>query len=170
MKVGLNRLTLIIAFFAIGLSLGTALVETASANARICSQLEAELASAAGGRSSAQVKKYDIAVDKQREEIKKAQARARDERCSPSLIGNGSPRCGALNTKIERMERNLEALQRKRVQLTNGKAGRSRGQILAALDSNGCRDDTVAERRLPSDADNTRNVLEQALGRGIRQR
>ena len=54
--------------FAVGLSLGTVSVETASADARICSQLEAELASAStGGRSSAQVKKYDIASDKQRD-------------------------------------------------------------------------------------------------------
>ena len=171
MKVGLSRLAKIVVFFAIALSLGTVSIETASANTRICSQLEAELASAtAGGRSPAQVRKYDIAVDKQRDEIQRARARARDQRCSPSLFGDGSPKCGALNTKIERMERNLEALQRKRARLASGKAGRSRAQILAALDANGCRDDAVAERRLPSDVDNNRNVLEQILGGGIRQR
>ena len=170
MKVGLNRLTRIIAFLAIGLSLGTVSVITASADARICSQLEAELASAGiGERSSAQVKKYDIAVDRQRGEIQKARARARGERCSPSLFGDGSSKCGALNTKIERMERNLEALQRKRAQLASGKAGRARARIMAALDANGCRDDAVAERRLPNGVDNNRNVLEQILGGGVRQ-
>ena len=102
--------------------------------------------------------------------MRKARARARDERCSPSLFGDGSPKCGALNTKIERMERNLEALQRKRAQLTRGKAGRSRVQILAALDANDCRNEAAAERPLPRGVDNNRDFLEAIFGGGIWRR
>ena len=46
----------------------------------------------------------------------------------------------------------------------------SRSQIVAALQANGCRDEAVAERRLPGGLGGARNLLDQLFGGGIRQR
>ena len=68
------------------------------------------------------------------------------------------------------MERNLEALQRKRMKLAGGDSGRSRAKVMAALNANGCRDEAVAERRLPRGIDSNSNLLERIFGGGIRPR
>ena len=68
------------------------------------------------------------------------------------------------------MERNLEALERKRTQLSRGGSGKSRASLLAALDANGCRGDAVAERRLPRGLDANNNLLKQIFGGQIRSR
>jgi hypothetical protein len=69
------------------------------------------------------------------------------------------------------MNANLDSLQAKRAQLAGGGSRRDRGRILAALDANGCRDDTVAPRRAPlQEADRgedaNANLFDQLFGGG----
>ncbi len=74
--------------------------------------------------------------------------------------------CAPLNTQIERMERNLEALERKRVALSGGGGSkRDRARILASLDANNCRDTEVAEREPPRR--NGSSLFERLFGSGV---
>lgn len=148
------------------------MAEVAHANARLCRQLEAELSAA--GRGTGQSRKYDNAITAQRAQLSKARQQARGAGCGFSFFGAGKERCGSLNATIERMERNLEALQRKRNQIVGGdRPKRARSTILAAIDANGCRDggDRVASRKplRKSDQDNG-SLFEQLFGGGVRQR
>ena len=91
--------------------------------ARICRTLEAELASVGsggGGGGSAQFKKYDRAVGIQRDQLSTARSRARRAGCGFTFLNVGPAMCAPLNAQIERMERNLDALQRKRTALSGG--------------------------------------------------
>ncbi|MDW6026445.1 DUF2865 domain-containing protein [Mesorhizobium sp. BAC0120] len=112
---------------------------------RICRQLEAELSSAGRVDSGTMFRKYDRAVNAQRQQLATAESRAERAGCGFGLL---SPQiCGPLNEQIARMEANLAALERKREQLALDAAPqRSRARILAALDANGCRDEAVAGR------------------------
>ena len=128
------------------------LAAPASAKAAVCRQLEAELASigGGGGGGSAQVKRYDRAVAEQRDQLSTARSRARRAGCGFFFLAIGPAMCAPLNAQIERMERNLEALERKRVALSGGGGSRrDRARILAALDANNCSDIEVAEREPP---------------------
>ena len=132
-----------LAAFAAGvLGLFAVLAVPADARARICRTLEAELASAgSGGGGSSRFKKYDRAVGVQRDQLSTARSRARRAGCGFTLLNVGPAMCAPLNAQIERMERNLDALQRKRTALSGGGGGsrRDRDRILAALDANDCR-------------------------------
>ena len=142
-----------------------------SASSRVCRQLEAELASGSGGgHSAAQARKQDAAIARQREQLQLAKRQSRSAGCGFRLFGGSASSCGAINLKVEKMERNLEALQRRRSKAIDPGSGRSRSQIMAALQANGCRDEAVAERRLPRGLDGTRNLLDQIFGGGIDQR
>lgn len=122
-------------------------VETV-AKPRICAQLEADFAAASnGGGSSAQARKYDRAIATQRNELAKARTQARNGNCGFSLFGIGQ--CGKVNATIDRMERNLETLERQRAGMHGGSSRNERARIMASLDANGCRDQEVVERRLP---------------------
>jgi hypothetical protein len=68
------------------------------------------------------------------------------------------------------MERNLEAMQRKRMKLAGGDSSLSRAKVMAALNASGCRDEAVAERRLPRGIDSNSDLLERIFGGGIRPR
>ena len=142
--------------------------EAMAASSRVCRQLEAELASGGGGgRSSAQLRKQDASIARQREQLQIAKREARRAGCGFRLFG-GSNSCSSVNLKIEKMERNLQALQRRRS--ADAGSGKSRSQIMAALRANGCRDDAAAERRPPQILDGPRNLLDQIFGGGVRQR
>ena len=157
----LGRLALIAATLALA-SLSS---EAMSASSRVCRQLEAELASgSAGGRSATQARKQDAAIARQREQLQLAKRQSRGAGCGFRLFGGSTSSCGAINLKVEKMERNLEALQRRRSKAIDAGSGRSRSQIMAALQANGCRDDAMAERRLPRGLDGTRNLLDQIFG------
>ena len=138
----------------------------ASARARVCRQLEAELASAgSGGGGSQQFKKYDRAVASQRDQLSTARSRARRAGCGFSFLSSGPQMCGPLNVQIERMERNLEALERKRTALSGGgNSSRDRARILASLDANNCRDAEVAEREPRRD---DRSLFDRLFGNGV---
>jgi len=142
------------------------------AASRVCRQLEAELASSSnGGGSSSMVRKYDKAIARQLEQLDKVRGRASDASCGFSLFSRNISQCAALNSSIDRMNANLDALQAKRAQLAGGGSRRDRGRILAALDANGCRDEPAPRRtpvqeasREPDDG----NLFDQLFG-GNRQ-
>jgi hypothetical protein len=165
-----QRLGRLAALIAATLAVAALSSDAMAASSRICRQLEAELASGGSGRSAAQARKQDVSIARQREQLQLAKRQARSTGCGFRLFGGSSSSCGAINLKIDRMERNLDALQSRRSRSAVADPGRSRSQIMAALQANGCRDETVAERRLPKGIEGTRSLLDQIFGGGIRQR
>ena len=156
------------------LALGVAIAFGASApvdaSQRTCRQLEAQIAGSEGG-GGAKFQKYDRAVEAQRAQLSKARGQARNAGCGFSLLGGGKERCGPLNTTIERMERNLLALQRKRTELSGGKLSRSeRARLVAALDANGCRGDRTATREVSVEPSDGRSLFDQLFGGGVKKR
>ncbi|TGV16428.1 DUF2865 domain-containing protein [Mesorhizobium sp. M8A.F.Ca.ET.173.01.1.1] len=155
----------------LGLLLSGAAVSEPQAASRVCRQLEADLAatSRGGGGGPALVRKYDAAIERQRDQISKARGQASSAGCGFSLFSRNINQCAGLNATIERMNANLDSLQAKRAQLAGGGSRRDRGRILAALDANDCRDDAVGPRRAPpqeanrEDGDNA-NLFDQLFG------
>lgn len=149
------------------------------AASRTCRQLEAELAATRGGGGGpGLVRKYDDAIQRQREELAKARSRASDANCGFSLFSRNVSQCAGFNASIQRMNANLDSLQAKRERLAaGGGTRRDRSRILAALDANGCRGDDVAPRRAPlqeAARDNGGNggggnLFEQLFGRQEQQ-
>jgi hypothetical protein len=120
----------------------------AVAGGRMCRQLEAELASLGSGSGSGNAGKYDRLVAAQENQISAARSRARRAGCGFSFLSNGPKMCGPIKAHIDKMERNLDALQRKRSQLAGGGSSeRDRQRILASLEANDCRDKIVVERQ-----------------------
>ncbi len=151
MAAGRRTLRRAIALAAVALTVATA--APALADARLCRQLEAELAATGDPDGSAALYKYDDAIARQRDELIKARRQARGQRCGFSLLGNGVRQCATLNATIEKMAINLEALQRKRGQLAGDGGENSRARLLASLEANGCRDGALAGRPLPPPID-----------------
>ena len=115
------------ALLAAAISLAAFVPDAAHAASRVCRQLEAELASGGGGtRSSGQLRKQDAAIAKQSEVLQRAKRQARGAGCGFKLFGGSANSCGAINDKIDRMERNLDGLQRKRAQLAAAAAPAAR--------------------------------------------
>jgi len=146
------------------------------AASRVCRQLEADLAAASrgGGGGPALVRKYDAAIERQREQISKARSQANSAGCGFSLFSRNVSRCAGLNATIDRMNANLDALQSKRERLAGGGSRRDRSRILAALDAKGCRDDDiVAPRRAPlreaNREDGNTNLFDQLFGGNSQQ-
>ncbi len=127
----------------------------ALADARLCRQLEAELA---GGAKSPRTEKYDAAIAKQREQIVRVRNRTRAAGCGFSMFGRAVEDCAKLNDNLARMESNLDALERKRARIRPGK---SQAQVIAALDANGCRQ---APQRMEATNENAR-AIERILSR-----
>ncbi|MBS3647024.1 DUF2865 domain-containing protein [Pseudaminobacter sp. 19-2017] len=124
----------------------TLLPGPSEATPRLCRQLEAELASAGQGGSSPRVQQYEEAIARQREQIVIARSQAHEAGCGFALRGGSIRQCARINATLERMERNLEVLQRNRSRIS-GHDDRSETQIFAALEANGCRDEErIAER------------------------
>lgn len=168
MTVGRNRGRAKGAAFALALACLWAATSDAAANTRACRQLEAELASAGGG-GSAKYKKYDAAVARQRDQLDLARRQARRAGCGFSFFG-GATECGGLNAQIERMERNLEALERKRRELSGGvDPRRDRARILAALDARGCRDGNRPRGGVVTREGGARSLFDQLFGGAVRQ-
>jgi len=163
MAAGRRTLRRATALGAVALAVATA--APAFAESRLCRQLEAEFAAAANPGGSAALHEYDDAIARQRDELIKARRQARGHRCGFSLLGNGVKQCAALNATIEKMAINLDALQRKRSQLAGG-GENSRARLLASLDANGCRDDAVAERRLPPPIEDGEDAPDRSTGFG----
>lgn len=157
------------ALIAVAVAMASLLPQASHAASRVCRQLEAELAAAAGGgRPVAQSRRQEAAIARQREQLQLAKRQARKSGCGFRLFGGSSNSCTAMNRKIDRMERNLASLERRRSRSASAGSGRSRSRILAALKANGCRDEAVAERRQPLDG--ARNLFDHIFGGGIHQR
>jgi hypothetical protein len=143
----------------------------AAAPARLCRDLQAQLSSAGNSRAPAMVRKYDRAIEAQEEELQRARRVARASRCTglfSAFGGDRDGRCGVVNDTIDRMERNLAMLERRRGKFAAG-GERTRQQILAAIDANGCNDRQADERRLPPpvDPDAGRNAFLERVNRGV---
>jgi len=111
----------------------------AQASARLCRQLQAELAGTRHAASSpAKLRKYDAAIARQHDEIAKARGQARYLGCGFSLFSRDVSQCASLNAALARMNGNLDKLERKRADLAGGGKRRSRASLLALLDKNGC--------------------------------
>ena len=126
----------------------------------VCRQLEAQLASLAtheaGGAS--QARRYDLAIVRQQQQIRKARAQARQAGCGRAIVGGSISACANLNATLERMRANLVDLQRERGQIGDGR--RERARILAALDVNRCR----AETPPPVDGGRVQAVIDGRTG------
>jgi len=126
--------------FVPALLLALALPDAALAQAgtRACRQLEAQLVGLSGGGSGS-ARRYDAAIERQREQMDKARAQARRAGCGFAFAGRQAEFCGKINATLARMDKNLADLQRKRAQLGGGDGRRQRARIMAALDAHGCR-------------------------------
>ncbi|MER8483568.1 DUF2865 domain-containing protein [Mesorhizobium sp. M1322] len=162
------KLTRAAALLAVALS-GFAVTELQAASG-VCRQLEADLAAASrgGGGKPALLRKYEDAIVRQREQISKAGRQSDSAGCGFSLLGRNRNACAALEATLERMNANLDDLQAKRAQLAGGGSRRDRARILASLDANGCRDNTIVPRRAPVLEANRENgkgsLLDRLLG------
>ncbi|PSJ63945.1 hypothetical protein [Pseudaminobacter soli (ex Li et al. 2025)] len=141
MTAGSKRFLKAIAIVA-GTSSGVlAAVAQAPADARLCDQLEAELVGIAP-RQAPNTAKYDTAIAKQRDQIVKLRNRAQVTGCGFSSTGRGTENCASLNATLAKMESNLDSLQQARAQAAYVAPARSPEEIIAALDANGCREQT----------------------------
>lgn len=113
---------------AIGLSIVATDFAAAAPGSAACRSIEAQLASG-GGKSSN--RKFSAAAEKQRREISILRRQMSAAGCG---LFNASPRCASLSRLASRMNSNLSKLSAKA-----GGGGRSRAQLLAALDANDCR-------------------------------
>lgn len=130
-----------------GVLLALVLVTQAEAASRICRQLKAELAALHKGGGASEQRRYDAAIARQNGELAKARAQARDAGCGFSFFGSGISQCAALNAAIDRMNANLDTLQRKRARMAGASPRRDRGRITAALEANDCNGTQAAEKR-----------------------
>jgi hypothetical protein len=123
------------------------------ADTQYCRHLEAELASEPATRSAARrLERYDQAIEDQTAELSRARRMAQRSGCADlfgNFRGDSSGRCDPISRTIERMERNMSMLERRRDALATRADAPSRQEILAAIDANGCREPQVADRRLP---------------------
>ncbi len=150
----------------------------ADAQSRLCRQLEAQLAASSAGGGSADFRKYDRAAKTQREQLDKAQQRARRNGCTSGVMAlfrksANSNECHSLNAKIGQMERNLAELERRRDRYDRGNTGSARSGILARIVELGCREEKprVAERELPEiDRSRQVNILDQIFSENSRRR
>jgi hypothetical protein len=128
-------------------------MEAAAADRQYCRHLETKLASASAARpDDAMLRRYEQAIDDQTAELSRAHRIARRSGCAGffgNLRDDPSGRCDPIGQTIDRMERNMSKLERRRDALAARAGGSTRQEILAALDASGCRDQQVAARRLP---------------------
>ncbi|WP_246752985.1 DUF2865 domain-containing protein [Sinorhizobium sp. BG8] len=122
------------------LSAGTA------AASPVCDRLLAHLSAVPEAvPASDDVRSYAGAVARQNIELRKVKSDMRRLGCSSDSVavygGENADQCDALVSTVERMERNLQILDKKRREYAiSGGTQNVRRRLLAALDSNGCND------------------------------
>lgn len=114
-----------------------------AAASAICERLSFELATLSSRNSpTEQARKYARAIAEQKLSIRELSYRLRKQGCSSGsivVIGEPARVCTELEDKRERMERNLEILEQKRLAvLAESRTGLSRQRLIAALEENGC--------------------------------
>lgn len=135
----------------------------------ICRQLEAELAGAPDTTGQ-----FDDAIAEQVEQIEIARDHARQQQCDFQLSGNSIKDCADINSTIDRMNANLDTLQRERASNAGGVSNRDHARIMAAIEANGCRKgQVIILRSSPSDDDELLGEpphvegQEQVLNKGV---
>ena len=125
-----------------------------SARARICRQLEAELASRAAAAARAQVQEIRPRRRRPARPAVDARSRARRAGCGFSLSGGRPAMCAPLNDPDRTTWSAISTRWSASASALSGGGGstRDRARILAALDANDCRDKEVAEREPPRGA------------------
>ena len=118
-----------------------------SQNDQLCAQLEGDLARlqrAQNSTSSRNYEKYDAAYHKQLAEIDSAERRAKRDSCygGRGFLFRSKPKasCPALLKRIDKMKRNLAAIDKKRNQFSPAPRddGQQRTRILSQLAQAGC--------------------------------
>lgn len=172
-----NRPVKLAALLAVAFGLFTSMSFEAVAQSNLCRQLEAQLVAASSTGKSSQFRKYDRAAKKQRQQLKKAQRRARSAGCSTGVLSifrnsGNSRQCRSLVSKIGQMERNLGQLERRRARYDGGGSLAKRARLLARLTANGCRNKTQVAKRNERSNDNSRRVsiLDQIFRESDRRR
>lgn len=119
----------------------------ASEASEVCDELRERLASAPEViGNTAEIRRYSSAIARQNFEIRKTRQDLQRLRCgSPSVIEYGAESrkdCTELSAALSGMEENKSDLAEKRDALRHGGTEENavRGQILAAIDANGCND------------------------------
>ena len=118
-------------------------------------------------RLAAQVRKYDAPIARQREQLSTARAAVRAGRLRLFAVRRRRQRNAARSTP---RSSTWSAISRRcsasALQLAGGGSDAVARADLASLDANGCRDDAVAERRLPR----ARSTATRACSTGFRRR
>lgn len=116
----------------------------ADAASRFCRQLEARLEEPPG---SAQFRKYERAAEEQLQEIIEVERQAGGRGCFDAFYND--PLCPGLLGTLDRMDRNLAAIERRRDLLARrNDTSRERARIMAALEANRCNEDEQEEVRI----------------------
>jgi hypothetical protein len=121
------------------------LLQAGGARADICDRLNAQLASLPRVSDTANARKYSSAIASQNIQMRKAKSDQRRLGCSNRSVtvfgGENAAMCRTILSAIDKMERNLQVLEKKRREFASaGGDRRSRNRILAALDANRCND------------------------------
>ena len=150
----------------------------AHAQSSQCRQLQNRLSilSSGGGqratRPSAQFKRYDAAVRKQRSQLSKTRRMAQRNRCSSKLVGRNN--CRRILGAISEMNSNLRQLERQRAKLAPRKSGgsnsskRERRTVIRAMNRRGCFD-KATNQRVATAQPQKRNIFEKVFGKKRRR-
>lgn len=171
---GTARFLLAAAAFLLAMALSALDVQ---AQSRVCRQIESQLASlSSGGGGSAQSRRYDRAIEQQGAQIQKARRQLQRAGCGGGFFSSnrGSSACDAIEGGIDRMQRNLSSLERKRAQMGGGDGNprRDRARLMAAFDANDCRAGARRDRpvgEVSAARDNQGNIFQRLFGGGIKR-
>ena len=167
----------IFGFVVVALSLLLTLQSPAHAQSSQCRQLQNKLSilSSGGGqratRPSAQFKRYDAAVRKQRSQLSKTRRMAKRNRCNNKLVRRNN--CQRILGAINKMNSNLRQLERKRAKLAPRKSGRSnsskreRRAVIRAMNRRGCFDKNQRDtnQRVATAQPKKQNIFEKVFGK-----
>ncbi|MDB5550073.1 MAG: hypothetical protein JWL86_57 [Rhizobium sp.] len=139
---------------ALPIALALAFAGAASASP-ICDRLNSELTALSETYSApANVRTYARAIAEQKMNIRGLRSQLRDTGCSEGSLfvmgGDNAEECHELEAKMARMETNLAILEEKRISLMTGETEDARRQeMLAAIDENGCSEETILANASP---------------------
>lgn len=151
-----------IAAFSTALLLLAAQAAEASA---VCDRLTARLDELPRSNiiSNANLRDYAAAISRQNIDLRQARSERRRAGCNAgSVIVIGAPpneTCDSLDTVIDQMESNLEALKARRQSLISGGDDSARRRILAALDVNRCDEEQDKILEAAAEPEAHRNIL-----------
>jgi len=156
-----------IAAVAFSIFLVATMAGEASAQSNVCRRLEAQLASLnnGGGGNSTKFNQYNRAVQQQEYQLRKTVQASRRNGCSLFTMSNT---CRRINSSIDKMEANLDALreQRDRYAGGGGNSDRQRVAIRREMQRQGCYDDGGDTRQARQDdtTNRRRSLMEQLFG------